>query len=193
MSEQFKTSPEHQENLNTINISDALSQLEKKFTEKYKISLEGLQFLQELLTKKSSLELTELKSDIESSHLNDLDKKNLSQIPDYSIENFIKEVLSYRKWVSHSLDNLNNEVVWKESHDFISSQKPKWISNARFARACNPIKPHHHIDGCIVWMIQTLNTWVKVTWELILDLAKWLTIHPYQLLRWKAKLPDYNI
>jgi hypothetical protein len=41
MSEQFKTSPEiNNENLKNVNISDSLSTLEKKFTEQYKVSLE---------------------------------------------------------------------------------------------------------------------------------------------------------
>jgi len=70
-----------------------------------------LQFLQDLLIKESSIELTELKSNIESSNLNQLDKESLSKIPDNSLKSFIKEIYSYREIVSADIKKLNNDII----------------------------------------------------------------------------------
>ena len=192
MNEHFQKSPEHNnENNENINISDSLSRLEKEFSEQYKVSLEWLKFLQELFKKKSTLEIWELKFDIELSSLNEIDKGYLSKIPDQLLENFITEVCIYKETVSAEIKKLNNDIIWEQHSDFISSQKPLWISDARFARANNPSKPHHHIDWCVVWIRQTVNTTAKFTWELIVDTIKF-PYHVWQLWTWKANLPDYQ-
>jgi hypothetical protein len=103
----------------------------------------------------------------------------------------MNEISSYRETVSAEIKELNNDIIWEKNCDFISSQKPLWISDARFARANNPSKPHHHIDWCVAWIRQTINTTVKFTWELIVDTIKF-PYHVYQLSTGKANLPDYQ-
>jgi hypothetical protein len=172
MSKQFEISSDYNKNLEQLNVSDSIWEIQKDLKEQYNTSQELLEKIQTLIKKNASIELSELKTSIEQSDLKDIDKHSFSEIPDDSLQNFMNEVLKYREYVAASLDWLSNEIIWKPSENFISSEKPTGVSDSRFARACNPTKPHHHLDGCIVGLRQSLNTWVKFTWELILDTVK---------------------
>ena len=173
-SEQIKTSSDNTQNLEQIHVSDSLWNLKKDFEKQYNTSPELLEKVQDLIKKNTSIELADLKSTIEQSDFNQVDKKNFSEIPDNSIQKFMDEVLRYRESVTAKLDLLNHDVIWWEKIDeILSSHKvPSWISKSRYIRAINPTKPHHHIDGCIVWVIQSFNTTIKFSWELILDTLK---------------------
>lgn len=172
MSRQFETSSDYNKNPEKNHIPDSLWDFKKDLESQYNTSPELLEKVQNLIKQNTSIELADLKSSIEQSDLNDIDKHNFSEIPDDSLQNFMNEVLKYREYVASSLDWLNNEIIWVASENFISSEKPSGISDARFARACNPSKPHHHLDGCIVGLRQSINTWVKFTWELVIDTMK---------------------
>jgi hypothetical protein len=174
MSEQYKTSSDNIQNLEHTNVSDSLWDLKKDLETQYNTSPELLEKVQNLIRQNTSIELADLKSTIEQSDFNEQEKQSFSEIPDISLQNFMNEVLKYREIVTVQLDSLNNDVRQSEqNNDILSSCNiPTWISKARYIRALNPTKPHHHLDGCIVWLRQTINTSIRFTWELIVDTIK---------------------
>jgi hypothetical protein len=112
MSEQFKTSPEQlNKHLEDIHLSDALSDLKKDLESQFHTSPELLEKVQLLIKQNTSIEIAELKSSIEQSDLQESDKRNFSEIPDNSLQNFMNEVLLYRESVTASLDSLNSDIL----------------------------------------------------------------------------------
>lgn len=174
MSEHFKANTDNSKNLEHINVSDNLWNLKKDLEKQYHTSPELLEKVQNLIKQNTSIEIAELKSSIEQSNFNENDKQYFSEIPDNSLQNFMNEVLNYRESVTAKLDSLNSELIWIEQNtDILSSCNiPAGISAARYIRAINPTKPHHHLDGCIVWLRHTINTGVKFTGELLVDTFK---------------------
>lgn len=195
------TSPNLSENQDKIKLSDAFNTLELKFAETYKISINTIKELSNFIHEKkysnildsSQEHLRKLQDFIDSSHISEQEKQVLANIPNDSFADFAEQVFLLREVISKQKNELKESIVWWEQEDFISCQMPLWISNARYIRACNPTKPHHHLDSCIVWIYQLWYSSVKIAWSLCIDLWKACTIHPYQLLKWEAQLPDYNI
>lgn len=195
MSEHFKTSHESEKNLDNISSPDSLWDLKKDFETQYNTSPELLEKVQDLIKQNTAIEIAELKSSIEQSELNENDKHNFSEIPDDSLQNFMNEVLKYREIVTVQLDSLNHDVRWSEqNNDILSSCNiPTWISKARYIRAINPSKPHHHIDSCIVWWRHLINTTIKFTWEFIVDTIKLPRDISRALFSSEYQIKDYNV
>ena len=195
------SSPQINENQDKIKLSDAFNTLELKFAETYNISLNTIQELSKFIHEKkywnildsSQEHLRKLQDFIDSSQLSEQEKNVLSNIPNDSFSDFAEQVFLLREEISKQKNELKESIVWWEQEDFISCKMPLGISKARYIRACNPTKPHHHLDSCIVWIYQLSYSTVKLAWSLCIDLWKACTTDAYDLITWKSQLPDYNI
>lgn len=170
-----------------------ISSIEQKFIDTYNISLNTLKKLKSFVTEKQSLnisnntqdQLTYLKDFIQNSDIPEIEKSSLGNISENSFSEFAHEVFSQLESSKTELSQLDLYIHWEVNECIFSTSKSKYISDARFIRATNPTKPHHHIDGCIVGMTQSAIGISVVTWELILDTLK-TPYHIYQIAKWEA-------
>lgn len=185
------------EPLNKTN--ENISSVEQKFIENYNISLNTLKKLKDFVAEKKSLnilsnsqdELINLKDFIQASEISDAEKISLNSISDDSFKEFANEVFIQLEISKNKLSQLDSYIHWEQNKQILSTENNGYISNARFARACNPTKPHHHLDGCLAGITQSAVAISTVTWELLMDMIK-TPYHTYELISWKANTDAFK-
>lgn len=181
-------------------IESGLLGLEKNLSEKIGISLESIQELKkfklekksELLNNAISWHLSNLKEHVDLLNISQEDKETLWKLSETNFQQLITELQSLRSGAQKEIQKLENEVLWT-SNEYIASSNKKipWISQTRLAKACNPHKPHHHIDGVLTGTYNSCYNLWKNSVELCIDTIK-LPYHCYQIITWKASTDAFN-
>ena len=185
MSRQTPTFPERWENNENLNNTESqLSKFEKNILDKYHILSSTLRELTEFITiKKSQEKLVNLRDFIQNSNISESEKDSLNKVSEDSFQEFAHDVFSQLELSKNRLSQLDSYIHWEKNEHIASSKNNSlFISDARYTRACNPTKPHHHVDGCIAGISHSVWVFTKETIGLLIDTGKAFTIDGYRVL-----------
>lgn len=161
---------------------------EKNLENKIKLSYQWLKKLAVFISQKQKLSLQETLAEINISKI-DISEDDMKQLSTLNEESF----QSLKEWFISQYQESSeiNENIVSENIDPLTR---KIFSAARCQNAQKNINGNisHHIDGVIIWLVQsTIIIW-KIVIDITIDILK-LPNDLRKILSWECKLPDYNV
>lgn len=169
----------------TSRIEDGLDGLEKKFSQKHGLSVETLEKIKTFKLQKETQniqnevqgELSQLKYNFDNLEIPENQRNILNKLSQEELQSLFQEIQSTAQTDQNNKD-FDEIHSHKYSHNSLFSEK-------RIYQACNPTKPHHHIDGIVIGCVQSTSQILTNTKELCIDTVKF-PYHCYQIISWKA-------
>lgn len=166
----------------TSNIEVGLDSLEQKFSQKYGLSLETLEKIKTFKLEKQADNLQnltqdklwDLKNSLDSLDISDNEKNIIKNFSNDQLDSFISEIDSLKNSSQQELSKLDTHIAWEQIETISSSKHSNnsFFTRSRLTQVANPVKPHHHFDGMIVWTVNSCVEIGKTIWNLCVDTIK---------------------
>jgi len=185
----------------TENIEVGLYWLEKKFSEKYGISLQSLEKIKTFSFEKNTqsiqedteTQLSKLKQIFENSDISVNDKEAIDNFSNEKLWLFISEIQELNNSSREKLSMLENVISQETNKEILSSNHSNdpLFTKSRLHNVTHPTKPHHHFDWVIVWASKSCIAIGKTVGKICIDTIK-TPIDLYKIATNKAYTDQFN-